>query len=204
MQVFEDEWRDNKELILSMIAARVGIVVKIRAKDCDVSVFDTRSKVVSGFFTKNHISGSTRNCELVYGLTLGGELVSMDTFRKPFVKKYGNNVIEIARYATKKGHNVEFGFSRLMKHAIVELKSRSFEKVLSYADLRFGEGNTYKWAGFELVGRTRPDYYYTDFENRFNRFKYRATPVLTERQVAEKNHVVKIHGVGNNIWLLVL
>lgn len=204
IQIFEDEWRDKKDLILSMIAARVGIVAKIKAKDCIVAPFDPRSKVVAEFFAANHISGPTRNCEFVYGLTQGDKVVSMISFRKPFVKKYGAHVIEIARFATLAGYSVEYGFSRLMKHAVAESRARGYESILSYADLRFGEGNTYKWAGFTLLGHTQPDYYYTDFENRFNRFKYRATATLTERQVAEQNDVVKIHGAGNNIWLLAL
>ena len=45
---------------------------------------------------------------------------------------------------------------------------------MTYADLRFGEGNVYERSGFTLLGRTMPNYFYYDKNtgNVENRMKF--------------------------------
>jgi hypothetical protein len=71
---------------------------------------------------------------------------------------------------------------------------------LTYSDLRFGEGDIYGNNGFVLTGTTAPDYYYTDFEDRYNRFKFRANEGRSEKDIAAENGVCKIFGIGSNIY----
>ena len=41
-------------------------------------------------------------------------------------------------------------------------------------------------------------------EKRFFRFKYRAQPGKSEKQVAEENGVFKVYGCGHNIYIMKL
>lgn len=198
LQFFEDEWRDKKEIVLSMILARIGVCGRIGARECRV-VFPTKEEGAD-FFEKNHLAGGVRNDILRVGLEYNGELVELVSFRRPFLSKYGGKTIEIARFATKIGRSVAGGFSKIMAQAEKMIVELGYNKILTYSDKRTGTGKVYEASGFECVGDTAPDYFYTDFNVRYNRFKYRAKEGLTEAQVAEKYKVVKIYGVGSRVF----
>jgi hypothetical protein len=110
--------------------------------------------------------------------------------------------LKIARYAVKRDVMIVGGFQRLLQHAKGELQQ--FDVILTYADLRFGDGKIYERAGFEDHGQTEPDYFYTDYDRRYNRFGFRATSTLSEAQIAAESGVVRIYGVGSKIYLLPL
>jgi hypothetical protein len=78
----------------------------------------------------------------------------------------------------------------------------TWTRLLTYSDLRFGDGDIYLNNGFEPIGSTELDYYYTDFFSRINRFKLRAQGGKTEKQIAMESGVVRIYGTGSNIYLL--
>lgn len=200
LQFFEDEWRDKRPIVLSLVLSKLGITERIFARNCTIVFPDRQSS--NDFFEQNHLSGSAGNGKIRVGLEHEGVLVALVSFRPPFVSKYGQGTIEIARFATKQGLQIVGGFSRILTHSIPVLKEMGYSQILTYSDKRTGTGNVYIQAGFELVGETEPDYSYTDFENRYNRFKYRANKELTESQVAEKNKVFKIFGVGSKIFVM--
>jgi hypothetical protein len=76
-----------------------------------------------------------------------------------------------------------------------------YEGVLSYAELRYGEGGVYEKCGFSLVGESTSNYWYTDGVSRFDRFAYRAQPGKTEKEVAEAANVKAVWGAGNKIYV---
>ena len=73
---------------------------------------------------------------------------------------------------------------------------------MTYVDRRVGAGEGYKKSGFRQVGVTGPDYWYTDFQSRFDRFKFRANSGISERQTALNAKVFKIWGAGSRIMIL--
>jgi hypothetical protein len=90
------------------------------------------------------------------------------------------------------------GFSKIINH----IKNKHSEKLISYVDRRIGDGHGYSKVGFEFIGVTEPNYWYTDLKNRFDRFKFRAIDGKSEREVAAENKVYKIWGAGHNIFIL--
>jgi hypothetical protein len=61
----------------------------------------------------------------------------------------------------------------------------------------------YEATGFKLVKEnTGINYWYTDGTVRYNRFKFRAQPGKTEREVAEENSVYRVYGCGNSLYEL--
>lgn len=199
--IFSDELRDKKDVVESMINYRIGKVQnKIFARKCEIKIVEQRKS--QNFFDQNHISGHCK-ARISFGLYYNNELICCLSLKQPIQKKYGN-MIEIARFATKLNTLVTGGFQRLLKIAIEYAKENHYEGIMTYADLRFGEGNVYRDSGFEYLGKTPVDYWYTNGEIREFRFKYRADPVnkLTENEVAERAGVYKVYGCGSNIYLL--
>jgi hypothetical protein len=199
LQFFSDEWRDKRNICESMIGNVLGLNQKLNARDCQV--VNLSSKESSQFVDDNHISGATR-AKFHVGLIhrkLG--LVAVGTARIPIQKKWGN-VLELARMCFLQNTTVRGGASKLLKEILKLSIESGFDGLLSYADLRTGTGNVYAKCGMKLVGETKPSYWYTDGQVRFDRFKFRAQSGFTEKQVAENNNVRPIWGCGNSVYLL--
>ena len=114
------------------------------------------------------------------------------SFGKPIVKS--PHRWEIVRMASKKFTTVVGGASRIFK----EFLSTSSGTVMSYANLRFGNGSVYRRLGFNFVKITEPGYVYTDLNRIYARQQFRRNtiskmcprydPGLTEAQNAENNN----------------
>jgi hypothetical protein len=195
--IFSDEWKEKSETIKSMIGNSFGINKRIFARNCEVG--ESSAKEVSDFFRKTHISGGCQSA-VTFVLRHAGEIVCAMSLRKPIKKKYGEACIEIARFSSKLDTTVVGGFGRLLAQAKLWAKERGYTSILSYSDLRFGSGNVYRVNGFEFVGTTTINYWYTDGNRRFSRQKFRASNGKTEQEIAKKARVSKIYGCGHYIF----
>jgi hypothetical protein len=201
MHIFSDEWREKREIIESMIKNRIGQPKhKVHARKCCVKELTNAEARL--FFSKTHISGHT-NAQKVFALEHDGEMVCCISVRKPWQKKYGNT-IEIARFSSALDTVVMGGFQKLFKEVVKWSKQQGYESILTYADRRFGEGEVYLKSGFQMLGSTNIDYWYTDGFSRFNRFKFRARDGKTEKQIAQEHGVSRVFGCGSNIYLFQL
>jgi hypothetical protein len=222
IQFFEDEWKEKKDICKSMIMHRLGIFKeKVHARKCKVEeISGTESRA---FFNTSHIAGGTR-AKIHFGLRdKSGRIVSILSFRKPVQKKKDvhltHGIVEIARFATLPYVHIPGGFSKLFSVAVEWVRKEGFKKILTYAELRFGEGKVYKVNNFTFRGRTSGEMYWyikywegTDPEKgakvpygkRFFRFKYRARKPLTEKQVADEVGCKKIYGSTNNVFEMIL
>jgi len=200
IQIFSDEWMNSNEVCKSMISHSLGKTkISLNARDCDVKLITARE--TKPFLKESHVSGPT-NASYHFGLFHFKEgLVSVVTVRIPIQKKWGK-VAELARMATKPNVTVRGSASKLLEHVKKLTKGLGYEGVLSYAELRFGEGKVYENCGFTLAGESMNNYWYTDGTRRYDRFKYRAQPGKTEKIVAIENGVRSVWGCGNNIYVL--
>lgn len=199
VQFFSDEWIDRGAICTSMIRNALGLnTVLLNARDCSIVDLDHRTS--SAFVDANHISGSTRARHHVGLVHPAHGLVGVATVRTPIQKKWGH-VCELARMCFSRNTTVRGGASKLLSRVKSIAVADGFDGVLSYAELRFGDGKVYERCGFELVGEALNNYWYTDGRQRFNRFKYRAQPGKTEKQVADENGVRPVYGCGNRIYL---
>jgi hypothetical protein len=198
LQLFDDEWRDKREICQSLIRNRLGMNLrKIRSSDCilqQLNPIESRT-----FFNSTHISGHTSS-HVTFGLkTKGGEIVAALSLRIPRHKNKYKNSLEVARFSTVLNTTVHGGLTRLVRKAIEYCKSSGFSSIMTYVDQRIGSGAGYVTVGFSLIGETGPDYWYTDCRNRFNRFKFRATAGKSEKEIAAEANVFKIYGCGSKI-----
>jgi len=201
IQIFEDEWRDKRSIIESVLTSKLGKSPKVvYARNCKIK--ELESSVSKDFFNKNHVSGYT-GAKYRYGLYENDVLVSAISFRSTWNKSYGERVIEIARFASSLNTQVVGGFQKLLKHGTSVLKSYGYEKILTYADCRFGSGDVYLKAEFEHLGHTGSNYFYEKNGIREHRFKHRKdnTKLGTERDQNELQGWYAIYDAGSEIYL---
>lgn len=200
MHIFEDEWRTKQDIVKSMIRQKLGIqIVKIGARKCTIKSLASKEK--HDFFTQNHIDGDTQT-SYAFGLYHNEILVAAISLRTPLHKKW-SSYNEIARYCTKIDHHIAGGLSKLIKH----IQKTMNVSLMTYLDTRFGgTGAGYIAAGMKFYKNTSMRFWWTDCENRFNRFMYRADAKLglTEAQVADAANVVKIWGCHSKIFTIEL
>lgn len=204
IHVFEDEWRDKREIIQSMILSRLGAAkISIPARKCTIQELTKQDRKI--FFEENHADGDVNAINAWGLLNHDGQIVYAISVRKPFHKKHSG--IEIARCCPKLNHNIAGGISRLIKYVKKWSNENGHTKIITYVDRRWGgNGDGYRNAGFKEVTKTPPRFWWTDFETRYNRFKFKAdsSEGLTESQVAESAGVVKIWGCENLVFELSL
>jgi hypothetical protein len=197
LRVFEDEWRDKRELVQQMIMHRLGLNrIVIGARSCEL--VELKLKERRAFFNAYHLDGDVK-ARTALGLKFRGELVAAMSLRRPFHKTHAN-FSEVARFAQKPGISVAGALSRLSKRAVKLEKDRGKQGLLTYVDHRVGDGQSYVKAGFKIVTHsTGPRFWWTDFKHRYGRFKFKAdrTQGLSERDVAQREGVVKIWGCSN-------
>lgn len=204
MLFFSDEWKEKQDLITSMVEARLG---KTKKKlDARKLVLEqvVNKEEEKKFFNENHISGFT-NSKICFGLrdATTKELVCAMSLRIPVQKGEHESPIEIARLASIKHTTVRGGFQKLLKKVLEWNVANGYKTLLTYAELRFGEGNVYKQAGFSLVNKnTGENYWYTNGVSREFRFKYRAQNGMSELDYAKSKGVFRVYGTGNALFKL--
>lgn len=198
IQFFSDEWRDKRSICESMIANRLGLVKNsVGARECSIEELDV--KEARSFLDAAHIDGATRS-SIYFGLRDELGLVVVLSLRKPIQKRY-EDCIEIARLATRPGWTCPGGAGRLLKRAVQHASKNNFRRILSYADLRFGEGKVYEKLGFSKEGETGLNYWYTDGYDRFDRFAFRAQDGMSEKEFASSRKVKQVYGAGHAIYV---
>lgn len=202
LHVFEDEWRDKRNIVESMIKHRVGLTTrKINARSCTLKTLDNKTR--REFFQHNHLDGDVQ-AHSAYGLFYKDELVAAISLRIPFHKRYSKH-IEIARICTLLDTNVRGAISKLTKFVKNKVLELGKEELMSYVDFRFGSDlKTWENCGWKFISYTAPRWWWTDYHDRFNRFKFRADKFTgrSEEDVASEAGVVKIYGCSNILFTM--
>jgi len=200
IHIFEDEWIEKPETIKSIIKAKLNLITnKIPARKCQLKEVDNNQAFQ--FLDNNHLQGYINGKHL--GLYYNNELVSILTYGKPrFNFKYE---IEILRFCNKLDTIVIGSLSKLTKYT-------NSKSILTYVDLRYGNGNSYEKIGFKKINQSEPGYFYTkDYQNRESRMKYQKhklkdklqifDPNLTEWQNMQLNNYDRIWDCGNFVFV---
>lgn len=206
LAIYEDEWRDSREICESMIRHRLGLSKrKLFARSLDIVILTSKQK--KEFFNNNHLEGDTPS-RVAFGLKdpISDDIVASMSIRVPFHKKHASDCLEVARCCAKANTNVPGWLGRLTKVSHEYTLKAEKCGLMTYVDARVGPGNAYKKAGWTLMNHdTGSRFWWTDFENRFNRFKFKAdrSRNMSQAQVAEEAGVVMIYGCSNSLWTTV-
>jgi very-short-patch-repair endonuclease/predicted nucleic acid-binding Zn ribbon protein len=163
IQVTDMEYKEQRELVLDLIRSRLGINIKLGARECELRKITNRE--TRTFLNDNHFQGYV-SASIIYGLFFKEELVALMSFGKSrFNKKYD---YELLRFAVKNGYNIIGGPQRLFNAFV---KEHSPDSIVSYCDLSKFEGNMYYNLGFTLSHRSDPNYFYYKAGKTLSRIK---------------------------------
>lgn len=208
IHIFEDEWDSKKEIVKSRIKNLLGLNEKrIFGRKCVIKNVSTKEK--TKFLNENHIQGAVGSL-LNYGLYYNNELVSLMTFGNGRKIMNGLNYEwELLRFCNKINHTVIGSASKLLNHFI---KTHQPKNIVSYADIRWSNGDLYEKLNFVKIRTSNPNYYYVINKKRENRFKFRKDELirqgfcenLTEYEIMEKRGINRIYDCGNLVYIISL
>ena len=201
IQIFEDEYNDKKEIILSKIKQLLHIqkLPKIPARKCKIyEITYNESKI---FLEENHIQGHQK-ATLYLGAKFNDELVGVMTF-----VKIKNNEWELNRFASNKKYICQGIGGKLFSFFV---KNYNPKIVKSFADRRWTtncHNNLYTKLGFKLEKTLKPDYRYIidgsykrihkfNFRKQILHKKYGFDLSMTENEMAKKLKAYKIWDCG--------
>lgn len=200
--LFEDEWNDKQQLVQTKLKNILGVDDRevVYARNTKVVPISVEQK--KSFLEQNHIQGMGRG-SVSYGLVDNAEkLVAIITF---FKRATGEH--ELNRFATSK--RVIGGFTKLLSHF---KNNNDWNTIVSFADLRWSEGNIYQNTGWEHVYDTRPDYYWVKNGFRYHKFRFRHKhlpmlldvydPTLSEHVNCKNNGYNKIYNCGLSKFMI--
>ena len=203
IHIFEDEWSQKQEIVKDRLRSILGICQeRIYARNCMIAEISSAS--ANGFLERNHLQGGD-SASIRYGLFHKDELVAVMTFGKPRFNK--NYDWELVRFASKAGCNVIGGASKMLKLFM----DRHHGSIISYADIRYSDGNLYEKLGFRLVGRSKPNYNYVNGTEKLSRYacqKHRLPellgdgfdPSLSEFENMALNGWTRVYDCGNFVY----
>lgn len=197
--VFEDEWRSKRHIVQSLLKTSLDISSPVSGE------FKTKELTIDErkrFFDMNHLEGDT-SCTVAFGVVDYDDniLYALGLRQKRHVNLLDQ--LEIVRECSKAG--LHGSISLLLKDVVDWSIANGYKKIVVQHDVRLGgTGFDYIASGFHEAARTPPRWWWTDFDDRFNRFKFRADSSrgLTESAVAEEAGVVKIWGCENVVYEL--
>lgn len=203
-QLTDKEWIDKKDIIKSMISAKLGINETVYARNCEVRKVGKQES--SEFVERYHVQGNIVSKE-AYGLYSDDELVMIVTIgASRFEKQYD---LEIMRVCSKSGITVVGGLSKLVKHIRSEHCGKT---MVSYCDLDKGNGNAYIAAGFRYMKNTKPGYFWTDGDEVISRYKCQRKQLekwlstydttLSEAENLFNAKFRRYHTSGNRVFVL--
>jgi len=178
IHIYEDDWLYKQNIVKSRILNILGKSNKIYARKCEIKEI-TDNNMVKDFLELNHIQGFVGS-KIKIGLFYNEEIVSLMTFgslRIPMGQKSSISSFEMLRFCNKININVIGGASKLFKYFIEKYNPI---EVISYADCSWSNGDLYKKLEFELIHKTKPNYYYIINKTRKYRFNFRKNKLITE------------------------
>ena len=205
VHIFSDEWEQHEEIVKSRICQLLhrdipGRSRKIYARNCEIvelPVDTTRE-----FMDRCHIQGYCSD-KYRYGLMYEGQIVAAMTFG---FSRFAYDEIELLRYCNELFTNVVGGGGRLLAHFIEKHPIGNGMKLVTYADRRWSNKNTfYPKLGFELDSVTDPNYYYVNGNIRESRMKYQKHKLvemgydanMSEHEIMMSIGMHRIYDCGN-------
>jgi hypothetical protein len=202
-QMFEHQWNDRRSQILNFIKTIVGMNThKVAARKCQVTYDECRE-----FFNDNHIQGYGIRTLKFFNLVYTGEVVASMTISKHHRQGQDSKNIVLNRLCFKEGVNVQGGSSKLFKRLVDWAREERYNKVVSWSDNCWTEGEIYRTLGFELTKEYGPDYFYWDLtkhkyhSKQSQQKKKTGCPEgMTEREWCIERGLSRIWDCGKRLW----
>lgn len=155
--VWEDHFFHKPEIIRSRIASRFGVTERIHARQCRIEVID---KPTLHAFLETHHMHVPAGAKTKLGLYRKEELVAVASFSKPCPIHRDGRVwksVELIRFCNASGSTVVGGLSKLLKYYI---RRYAPEDIMTYADLEWSSGESYRRLEFREIGKREPQQFW--------------------------------------------
>ena len=204
IHIYEDDWKYKQDIVKSRILNLLGKTSnKIFARKCVIKEIDDNT-IIRKFLVDNHQQGFVGS-QIKIGLFYNDELVSLMIFgkqRKSMGTKQNKDIYEMLRFCNKLNTSIIGGSSKLFDYFI---KIYNPVEVISYADRSWSQGNLYKKLRFDLVHKTKPNYYYIINDVRKYRFNFRKDILIkegfdsnkTEKEIMLERRIFRIYDSGS-------
>jgi hypothetical protein len=199
LHIFDVEWNNSakKEIWKSMIASRLYFTKKIHARKCNL--LPVQTDVAREFCELNHLQGFAGGGQKL-GLFYNNQLVQLIIVGESRFNK--SSQFELIRAVSAQGYTIVGGLSRLL--------SKIPGSLISYADRRYSNGNSYRKVGFSESTPATPNYSYFINGNLESRMKYQKHKLakilksfdntLSECYNMKMNNIYKLWDCGNYIF----
>lgn len=206
IQIWEDDFKRNPELVKKMIGHKLGVLKSKNMFARNTKFKKTARRESEKFLELNHLQGF-HGVSRDFGLVSKNarELVAVMSVKRN--KK--DNSLEISRFASS--CVVPGGFTKLLSNILRQEEYREIEKVISYSHNDHSWGQVYKQNGFTKVHDGKPGYFYVVNNQREHRlgfssrqFRERSDLIFeegkTERELALLNGLTRAWDSGSALW----
>lgn len=205
IRILETEWNNYNNITKSKIINLINsdLNTKIYARNCQIK--ELSFSEYKNFFDDNHIQGNVPARHAI-GLIYNNELVFAISFINPRFNK--NYEIELLRICSKLNTNIVGGLSKTFNYIVKKFKPKN---ILSYSDLRWGNGSSMKNLNFKFSGNTKPNYYWVKSDKLYSRYQFQKhkledrldkyDPLLSESENMFNNGYRRLWDCGNAKWV---
>lgn len=156
--IFENQWTSRKKQFLNCIKSAFGNnKEKIGARKCNINY-----KECKDFIDSNHIQGYKSKCIKFFNLVYKDEIVASMTASTHHRQNIKGNPIILNRLVFKDGLTIQGGASKLFKEFKTWAKNEGYDKILSWSDNCYSQGDIYHTLGFNFIKEYPSDYFYWD------------------------------------------
>ena len=190
--LFEDEWLHKQDAVKAALSSILGVsTTRIYARDTTVEF--VKWPEVAGVYADNHLQGAGTPCAINLALKHAGKVVAAMSFRED---RFGNNDLELLRYVTTV--KVTGGFSKLL--AAYKKTLTKGTTIVSYCDLRWFSGDTYRLAGFTEMQSSSPGYWWCKGTKRYSRFAFQKHKLSKRLESFDSGFTEEKNMIANGFW----
>lgn len=200
--IFEDEWIDRKDIVLSVLQNFIYNPILCYARECEIKNIDY--EIAASFLNENHLQGKI-TASIHLGAFLNDKLVGVMCFSSP--KRQSSYEWELVRFCTLINYRIPGLASKFNSYFI---KTYDPSTIVSFSDNRWFSGKAYNELGFSLNGFVNPTYYYYSNKKgikRFNKSRFRKSSISqpgdirTEKEIMHEAGFLRIYDCGKMRWV---
>lgn len=156
--IFSDEWENRKEQVKGFLKSKIGANTnRIYARNCKVKIIDLNN--AKDFINKYHIQGLKQRPMIAFGIFYNENLLGVMSLN---YHHRDSSKLALNRLVFKYDTTIIGGSSKLLKSCIKFAKDNNYEKIITWSDNRWSNGNVYYKMKFKLDKELNPDYSYVN------------------------------------------
>ncbi len=200
IHIFEDEWIFKRDIVKKIIKKILKIkeTKLIHARQCEIK--EINSKIKNEFLEKFHLQSYGMPSKINLGAFYNNKLISVMTFSSGnLIKgiKPTDGVFELNRFSSDYNYHIPGIASKLLSYF---KKNYTWEKIYTYADKRWSEGNLYFKLGFEYIGDTLPTESYIYGLKRVHKFSLRKLDQIKNLESTNPEWKIRLNQGYYRIW----